>query len=83
MTNVIRFPASRRVPATTIPREEFERLAELALDVVDRIVALLDATDGDADLEADADGEPSLGAPEHQISQIGWFRGGSRDLEIP
>ncbi|MCJ2084291.1 hypothetical protein [Methylobacterium sp. J-090] len=82
MTNVVRFPASRRVPSATIPREEFERLAELALDVVDRIVALLDATDGDADLEPDADDEPSLGALEQQISQVGWFRGGSRDLEV-
>lgn len=42
MTNVVRFPASRRVPTATIPREEFGRLAELALDVVDRIVAILD-----------------------------------------
>ena len=83
MTNVVPFPLSRRARASSIPREEFERLAELALDVVDRIVALLNETDGDADLELDADGEPSLGAPEHQISQIGWFRGGSRELEIP
>ena len=42
MTNIVRFPASRRVPAATIPRQEFAALAELALDVVDRIVALLD-----------------------------------------
>ncbi|MCJ2082683.1 hypothetical protein [Methylobacterium sp. J-090] len=81
MTNVVRFPATRRVPAATIPREEFERLAELALDVVDRIVALLDATDGDADLEPDADGEPSLGAPEEHDSQVTWLRGGDRDIE--
>ncbi|MCJ2081207.1 hypothetical protein [Methylobacterium sp. J-090] len=82
MTNVVRFPASRRVPATTIPREEFERLAELALDVVDRIVALLNAEDGDADLELDVDGEPSLGAPEnHHTSQVTWLRGGDRDIE--
>jgi len=81
MTNVVRFPASQRVPAATIPREEFERLAELALDVVDRIVALLDATDGDADLEPDTDNEPSLGAPEGHDSQITWLRGGDRDIE--
>lgn len=88
MTNVVRFPASRRVPATTIPREEFERLAELALDVVDRIVALLDATDGDVDLEPDADGEPdaegepSLAAPIAGPCQIVWSAGGDRDCEI-
>ncbi len=46
--------------ATRIPREEFERLAELALDVVDRIIRLLDEADGDSDLEAGVDAEPSL-----------------------
>jgi len=81
MTNVVRFPASRRIQATTIPREEFERLAELALDVVDRIVAILDAADGDTDFELEADAEPSLGAPEGQESQIVWLRGTDRDLE--
>ncbi|CAO4196482.1 hypothetical protein [Methylorubrum extorquens] len=43
MAEIIRFPNGGRVPATTIPRAEFERLAELALDVVDRIILLLDA----------------------------------------
>lgn len=42
MSNVFQFPPSRQAPARPIPREEFERLAELALDVVDRIVAMLD-----------------------------------------
>ena len=42
MSNVVPFPTSRRVMAKAIPREEFEQLAELALDVVERIVALLD-----------------------------------------
>ncbi|CAA2138750.1 hypothetical protein [Methylobacterium bullatum] len=81
MTNVVRFPASRRIQATTIPREEFERLAELALDIVDRIVALLDEADGDPDSEPDVDLEPSLGAPEGHQSQVAWLRGGSRDGE--
>lgn len=43
MAEIIRFPNGGRVPATAIPRAEFERLAELALDVVDRIILLLDA----------------------------------------
>jgi hypothetical protein len=81
MSNIVRFPASRRIQATTIPREEFERLAELALDVVDRIVAILDAADGDADLEPDADTEPSLAAPIGGSCQIVWMAGGDRDLE--
>ena len=70
MTNIVRFPASQRIEVTTsskqvttIPREEFERLAELALDVVDRIVALLDEQDDDPDAEDGGDAEPSLVAP--------------------
>ncbi|MCJ2044422.1 hypothetical protein MKK58_07725 [Methylobacterium sp. J-078] len=81
MTNVIRFPASGRIQAATIPREEFQRLADLALDVVDRIVAILDEIDGDADFEPDADSEPSLAAPIGGACQIVWMRGGDHDLE--
>lgn len=81
MTTVVRFPHGRRMPAATIPREEFERLAELALDVVDRIVLLLNEADGDADAEDSGDAEPSLGAPEGHASQVGWMRGSDRDLE--
>ncbi|MCJ2047980.1 hypothetical protein MKK58_26080 [Methylobacterium sp. J-078] len=83
MTNVIRFPASGRLQATTITREEFERLADLALDVVDRIVAILDEIDGDSDLEPDADAEPSLAAPIGGPSQRLWVSGGDHDLEMP
>ena len=81
MSNVVRFPASRRIPATTIPREEFERLAELALDVVDRIVALLDEQDGDPDAEESGDAEPSLAAPIGGPCQLVWAAGGDQDLE--
>ena len=81
MSNVVRFPTSGRLQATTIPREEFQRLADLALDVVDQIVAILDAADGDADLEDGGDAEPSLGAPDENESQVIWLRGTTRDLE--
>jgi len=81
MSNLIRFPASRRIQATTIPRDEFERLAELALDVVDRIVAILDAADGDADIEEGGDAEPFLAAPEGGENQVAWLRGGDQDLK--
>lgn len=82
MTSIVRFPGTRRIPAATIPRAEFERLAELALDVVDQIVALLNEADGDPELEEGGDAEPSLGAPEGHLSQIRWMRGGDRDLEF-
>ncbi|ABY30268.1 hypothetical protein [Methylorubrum extorquens] len=81
MTNLVRFPGGRRIPAATIPRAEFERLAELALDVVDQIVALLNEADGDPELEDGGDAEPSLGGPKGRASQVGWLRGGDRDLE--
>lgn len=42
---IIQFPQRHQAPPRHIPREEFERLAELALDVVDRIVAMLDEPD--------------------------------------
>lgn len=81
MTNVVRFPGSRRIPATTIPREEFERLAELALDIVDRIVALLDDADGDQDAEDGGESEPSLASPAGGPCQLIWAAGGDRDGE--
>ncbi|TXN71365.1 hypothetical protein FV228_11245 [Methylobacterium sp. WL18] len=83
MSTVVRFPAGLKPQAAQpIPREEFERLAELALDIVERIVALLDAEDGDADVEDGGDAEPTLGAPEEHGNQIVWLRGTARDLEI-
>ncbi|WP_342111590.1 hypothetical protein [Methylobacterium sp. SI9] len=83
MSKIVSFPALRKLPAAQpIPREEFERLAELALDIVDRIVALLDDEDGDPDREEGGDSEPSLGAPEGRESQVVWLRGTDRDLEV-
>ena len=83
MSTVVRFPAGLKPQvAQPIPREEFERLAELALDIVDRIVALLDAEDGDPDGEEGSDAEPDLGAPEEHGNQIIWLRGTGQDLEI-
>ena len=94
MAEIIRFPSGVRVPATTIPRAEFERLAELALDVVeheqtyavaanlvDRIILLLDDTDGNHNAEDGGDAESSLGGPKGHASQVGWLRGGDQDLE--
>lgn len=85
MSKIVPFPTHgrQRLPAAhPIPREEFERLAELALDIVDRIVSILDGEDGDPDREDGGDAEPSLGAPEnHHGSQVIWLRGSDSDLE--
>lgn len=82
MAEIIRFPTGSRVPAATIPRAEFERLAELALDVVDRIILLLDEADGNPDAEDGGDAEPSLAAPIGGASQSLWAAGSDRDGEI-
>ncbi|CAO4184878.1 hypothetical protein EEDFHM_04633 [Methylorubrum populi] len=81
MAEIIRFPSGGRVPATTIPRAEFERLAELALDVVDRIILLLDDADGNPDEEDNGDAEPSLAAPTGGRSQRIWAAGSAGDFE--
>lgn len=52
MSKIVAFPGRPSLPAAQpIPREEFERLAELALDIVDRIVAILNEGDGNPDHE--------------------------------
>ena len=78
--NVVSFPTVRRIQAASISRAEFERLADLALDVVDQIVAILEAPNGDTDLEPRADAEPSLGSTEGYENQVVWLRGGDRDF---
>lgn len=56
--------------------------AQIALDGVDRIIAVLDRMDGDADHEDGADVEPSLAALENAPgSQVTWLRGNDQDRE--
>lgn len=75
MSNVVRFPGGHRVAARAIPRQEFERLAELALDVVERIVTLLDNEGGD-------DAVPSIGEVGGRVLLHPRFRGSDRDGEL-
>ncbi len=63
-------------------RASLEEAAQTALDAADRIIAVLDRMDGDADHEDGGDAEPSLAAPEnHEGSQVVYMRGGDRDGE--
>lgn len=62
-------------------RASLEEAAQTALDAADRIIAVLDRMDGDADHEDGADAEPSLAAPENQGSQATWLRGTDQDRE--
>ncbi|MCJ2102392.1 hypothetical protein [Methylobacterium sp. E-046] len=63
-------------------RASLEEAAQTALDAADRIIAVLDRMDGDADHEDGGDAEPSLAAPENTTgSQVVWMRGGDQDRE--
>ena len=75
-------------PAMPVPlagpalRASLEEAAQTALDAADRIIAVLDRMDGDADHEDGGDPEPSLAAAEnHTGSQVTWLRGGDQDRE--
>ena len=94
MDNVLTFRPRPRPPEPIIPdvqpetslRARIEAAAEVAVDTAERLFAILDRWDGDADLEPDADAEPSLAAPEnHHDTQVGWCRGndGDREAEAP
>ena len=63
-------------------RASLEEAAQTALDAADRIIAVLDRMDGDADHEDNGDAEPSLAAPENATgSQVVYMRGGDQDRE--
>ena len=90
MSNVLTFtprPSTAALPAPMTPsdaevRRQIEEAAQAALDTADRLIALLDQIEGDADREDSADTEPSLGAPEnHHASQVVWLRGAASDCE--
>ena len=68
----------------TVPalRASLEEAAQTALDVADRIIAVLDRMDGDADHEDGGDAEPSLAAPENVTgSQLVYMRRSDQDRE--
>ena len=77
-------PAARLPPppSSAETRTMIEEAAVVALDTAERLLAILDALDGDADQEDGGDAEPSLGAPEGHDRQVPWFRGTTRDLEL-
>ena len=63
-------------------RASLEEAAQTALDAADRIIAVLDRMDGDADHKDGGDAEPSLAAPENATgSQVVYMRGSDQDRE--
>jgi hypothetical protein len=90
MSNVHPFTSRRSAAAPTVlpapspadVRRQIEEAAQAALDTADRLIALLDSMEVNAEDEDGGDAEPSLGAPEnHHASQIVWLRGSSSDRE--
>ncbi|KMO13236.1 hypothetical protein [Methylobacterium indicum] len=76
MSNVIHFPRTAAgIPAAPILREQFERLAGLALDVVDQIVLLLDETDDNPDA-MDVEDQPAEAVQLHHHDKFTADRGG-------
>ena len=76
-------PAAPEIPeplAGAALRASLEEAAQTALDAADRIIAVLNRMDGDADHEDSGDEEPSLAAPENAAgSQVVYMRGGDQD----
>lgn len=90
MGDVLTFTPRPKPAAPAVPpalsgadlRASLEEAAQTALDVADRIIAVLDRMDGDADHEDSGDAEPSLAVPENPGgSQIVYMRGGDQDQE--
>jgi hypothetical protein len=63
-------------------RASLEEAAQTALNAADRIIAVLDRLECDADHEDGGNAEPSMAAPEsHEDSQVVYMRGRDQDGE--
>jgi hypothetical protein len=60
---------------------QYHRWRFYAESLIEQAISILDTLDGDADLEDDGEGEPSLASPIGGESQIIWCSGGDDDRE--
>jgi hypothetical protein len=60
---------------------QYRRWRFYAESLIEQAISILDALDGEADLEDGGDGEPSLASPADGDSQIIWCAGGDDDRE--
>ncbi len=60
---------------------EYRRWRFYAESLIEQAITILDAIDGDADLEDGGDGEPSLASPVGGDSQIIWCAGADDDRD--
>jgi hypothetical protein len=73
---------SEPVEISTPARERIEAAIQRHLDTAGALIALLDRTDGDPDLEPDHDGEPDADSEPSLGWTIGGIFAGLDDLEI-
>ncbi len=60
---------------------EYRRWRFYAKSLIEQAITILDAIDGDADLEDGGDGEPSLASPAGGECQIIWCAGADDDCD--
>ena len=60
---------------------QLQRWRFYAESLIEQAISIVDAIDGDADLEDGGDGEPSLASPIGGESQIIWCAGSDDDRE--
>jgi hypothetical protein len=67
--------------AEVMTRAEYRRWRFYAESLIEQAISILDAIDGDPDLEDSGDGEPSLTSPVGGHSQLCWSAGCDDDRE--
>lgn len=75
-------PAAPEPLADADLRQKIEAGAQVALDLADHLIGLLDRVDGVADQEDGAEAEPSLALPENHGSQFIWTGWFDQDREV-
>jgi hypothetical protein len=60
---------------------QYRRWRFYAESLIEQAITIVDALDGDADLEDGGDGEPSLASPSGGDGQIIWCAGSDDDRE--
>jgi hypothetical protein len=61
---------------------QYRRWRFYAESLIEQAITILDTIDGDADLEDEGDGEPSLASPVGGESQLCWSAGSDDDREM-
>jgi hypothetical protein len=71
------------MPTTGSCLAQYRKWRFYAESLIEQAISILDAIDGDADLEDGGDGEPSLASSVGGDSQLCWSAGSDDDREQP